>query len=66
VDCYVFVSKNATAFTTDRAGHKLPADQGPWCYVRKANDRQLRRPEATGVIQGLRADCLAIGSVWLR
>jgi hypothetical protein len=65
VGCYVFVSTNATAFTMDHAGANLPADQGPWCYVRKANDRQLRRPEATEVIRGLRADGLAIvnGSV---
>jgi hypothetical protein len=66
VDCYVFVSSDATAFTTDPAGVNLPADQGPWCYVRKANDRQLRRPEAKEVIHGLRADGWAIVNVWDR
>jgi hypothetical protein len=60
VDCYVFVGTNATAFTTEYTGDNLPLDRGPWRYVRKVGDRELRRSEEAEVMRGLRADGFAI------
>jgi hypothetical protein len=60
MDCYVFVSQNAAAFTTDHTGDNLPNNLGPWRYVRKAGDGELRRPEANVVMRGLQSDGLAI------
>lgn len=60
LDCYVFVSTTATAFTTDPAGLNLPVYRGPWHYIRKAGDGELRRREAQEVMQGLRADDLVV------
>jgi hypothetical protein len=60
VDCYVFISTNVTAFTKDRVGDNLPIDRGPWYYVRKAGERELRRSEVIEVTRGLRADGFAI------
>ena len=60
VDCYVFISTTATAFTTDHTGDNLPTNRGPWCYIRRAGHRQLRRSEITEVIRALQADGFAI------
>jgi hypothetical protein len=60
MDCYVFVSPNAAAFTTDHTGDNLPDNLGPWQYVRKVGDGELRRLEANIVIRGLRSDGLAM------
>jgi hypothetical protein len=62
VGCYVFISTTATAFTMDHTGDNLPTNRGPWCYVRRAGDQQLRRSEITEVIRGLQADGFAIVS----
>jgi hypothetical protein len=60
LDCYVFVSATATAFTTDPAGFNLPNHRGPWHYIRKAEERELRRREKQEVMQGLQTDGLAV------
>lgn len=60
MDCYVFVSTTATAFTTDPAGFNLPAYRGPWHYIRKAGDGELRRREIQEVMQGLQTDGLVV------
>lgn len=60
MDCYIFVSRTATAFTADHTGDNLPKDQGPWRYVRKAGDRELRHTEVMEVERGLRVDGFAI------
>ena len=60
VDCYIFVSGTFTAFTVDHSGDNLPNDPGPWRYVRRAGDRELRRSEVIEVKRGLRVDGLAI------
>jgi hypothetical protein len=60
VDCYIFVSTDATAFTIDRTGDNLPGHRGPWRYVRKAGEQELRGPEEIEVMWGLRVDGFAI------
>jgi hypothetical protein len=60
MDCYVFANPNAAAFTSDHTGDNLPDNLGPWRYVRKAGDGELRRLEANIVMRGLRSDGLAI------
>jgi hypothetical protein len=60
MDCYVFVSATATAFTIDPAGFNLPTHRGPWHYIRKAGDGELRRREIQEVMQGLQTDGLVV------
>jgi len=60
LDCYVFVSATATAFTTDSAGSNLPGDQGPWHYVRQAGEGELRRQEAQELMRALQTEGFAI------
>ena len=60
VDCYIFVTTDATAFTIDRTGDNLPGHRVPWRYVRKAGEQELRGPEEIEVMWGLQVNGFAI------
>ena len=60
MDCYIFVSTDATAFTIERTGHNLPGHRARWRYVRKASEQELRGPEEIEVMWALRVDGFAI------
>lgn len=60
MDCYIFVSTDATAFTIDHTGDNLPGHRASWRYVRKAGEHELRGLEEIEVMWGLQVNGFAI------
>ena len=63
MDSYVFISATATAFTIDPAGLNLPASPGPWQYIRKAGEGELRGREIEELRHALQTEGYAVISL---
>jgi hypothetical protein len=60
LDTYIFTSATATAFTIDPTGLNLPDSPGPWQYIRKAGEGELRGREIEELMHPLQAQGYAV------